>query len=233
MEDNRIQQLLTGVLLSDGLARVLSLRVVSHDIDSTSFDINNDNSNNNNNNNNNYFISFKPKSPRSTLLAVAIKEGRNRILRRLCYTVGFRLLALHRTRISNIELDGLEQGEYRHLRRDEIEELWESAGGRDSPSIHRIQALMRIAERQRQTTSNTTHTTPTNNDNDSNSNSNGNMINNRYDVSGRVEPWFHENQLSCLLLEKDNNNNNNNHSSSSTCSSNQPKSTTTDNNKQQ
>lgn len=47
--------------------------------------------------------------------SIAIHEGRNRIVRRMCEAVGIRLKGLERVRIGNLKLGGLEPGSYRDL----------------------------------------------------------------------------------------------------------------------
>jgi 23S rRNA pseudouridine2605 synthase len=64
-------------------------------------------------------------SPR--VLEVAIREGRNRQLRRMVETVGNEVSALARIRFGSLELGVLPEGRARRLRRPEVERLWKDA----------------------------------------------------------------------------------------------------------
>jgi len=46
---------------------------------------------------------------------VTINEGRHRQIRRLCHQAGLKLRHLHRSRIGNLSVDGLKEGEARRL----------------------------------------------------------------------------------------------------------------------
>ncbi|CAH1190990.1 Dual-specificity RNA pseudouridine synthase RluF [Paenibacillus auburnensis] len=54
---------------------------------------------------------------------IILTQGLNLQIRRMCKELGQRVLRLERTRIMNITLDGLPRGEWRHLTRDELNEL--------------------------------------------------------------------------------------------------------------
>ena len=56
---------------------------------------------------------------RKTLLKVILKEGRNRQIRRIAALLGYPVQDLKRISISNINLDGLQEGEWRELKRKE------------------------------------------------------------------------------------------------------------------
>lgn len=58
-----------------------------------------------------------------TEFRIILTEGRNRQIRRMCYKYGFDVLQLIRTRIINIELNGLQPTQHRHLSHEEIEVL--------------------------------------------------------------------------------------------------------------
>ena len=49
--------------------------------------------------------------------------GLNRQIRRMCYKLGYEVLALKRIRIVNVKLENLQVGEWRKLRKEEVEEL--------------------------------------------------------------------------------------------------------------
>lgn len=59
----------------------------------------------------------------STLIKIAITEGRNRQVRRMLETVGFPVKKLKRIAFGSITLEGLNPGEYRMLRPHEISVL--------------------------------------------------------------------------------------------------------------
>lgn len=54
---------------------------------------------------------------------ITIHEGKNRQVRKMCETVGYKVLALHRTKIGVLSVKGLKIGEWRYLRKEEIERL--------------------------------------------------------------------------------------------------------------
>ena len=60
-------------------------------------------------------------SPKSTLASIVITEGKNRQVRRMFHAVNSGVIKLHRTRIGNIELGDLREGDYRILSGQEIE----------------------------------------------------------------------------------------------------------------
>ena len=56
-------------------------------------------------------------------MEVIIHEGRNRQVRKMCEAVGRKVKALHRTKVGNISVKSLKIGEWRFLKKNEIEEL--------------------------------------------------------------------------------------------------------------
>ncbi len=56
-------------------------------------------------------------------LEITIHEGKNRQVRKMCETVGSKVIALHRSKIGNIEVKNLEIGKWRYLNNYEIEDL--------------------------------------------------------------------------------------------------------------
>ena len=54
---------------------------------------------------------------------LAIREGRNREVRRIFELFGYEVKRLDRKEYANITTRGLKRGEYRHLTRDEVAEL--------------------------------------------------------------------------------------------------------------
>jgi 23S rRNA pseudouridine2604 synthase len=57
-------------------------------------------------------------------LRIILTEGRNRQIRRMCETLGYRVTALHRIRIMNITLEGLAVGQWKNLADREREDLF-------------------------------------------------------------------------------------------------------------
>jgi len=60
-------------------------------------------------------------------LEMTIHEGRNRQIRRMCETVGLKLLDLKRIKFGPIELGNLKEGKYHELSREEIQALKKAA----------------------------------------------------------------------------------------------------------
>ena len=57
--------------------------------------------------------------------SIVLTQGFNRQIRRMCKELGYRVTDLKRIRIMNIRLDGLKEGDFRHLTEAEIKELVE------------------------------------------------------------------------------------------------------------
>lgn len=58
-------------------------------------------------------------------IQIVIKEGKNRQIRRMCQAVGIEVLTLKRTRIGKLTLGNLPLGEYRLLKKEEVEKIFE------------------------------------------------------------------------------------------------------------
>ena len=56
-------------------------------------------------------------------LEIVIHEGKNRQVRKMCESVGRRVLALHRSKIGKIGVKDIELGKWRYLKDREIQEL--------------------------------------------------------------------------------------------------------------
>jgi len=56
-------------------------------------------------------------------LEITIHEGKNRQVRKMCEAVGRKVLALHRSKIGNIEVKDIELGKWRYLSAKEVEQL--------------------------------------------------------------------------------------------------------------
>lgn len=61
-------------------------------------------------------------------IRMVLTQGLNRQIRRMCKSQGYRVVALKRTRVMNIELSGLEPGEYRELTKEELQNLYKQCG---------------------------------------------------------------------------------------------------------
>ena len=56
-------------------------------------------------------------------LEITIHEGKNRQVRKMCETIGKKVVALHRSKIGNLDVKNLKIGEWRYLKEDEIKKL--------------------------------------------------------------------------------------------------------------
>ena len=56
-------------------------------------------------------------------IEITIHEGKNREVRKMCASIGKKVLALHRSRIENIDVKDLKLGEWRYLTKKEVEML--------------------------------------------------------------------------------------------------------------
>ena len=56
-------------------------------------------------------------------LEIVIHEGKNRQVRKMCESVGRKVLALHRSKIGKIGVKDIELGKWRYLKDREIQEL--------------------------------------------------------------------------------------------------------------
>ncbi len=63
------------------------------------------------------------QNPHNCWLEIAVTEGRNRIVRRLCEAVGHTVLRLVRVAIGSLAVDGIEPGKYRVLTATEVANL--------------------------------------------------------------------------------------------------------------
>lgn len=58
-----------------------------------------------------------------TRISITIHEGKNRQVRKMCAAIGKKVLALHRSKIGNIEVKDVELGKWRYLTEKEVMEL--------------------------------------------------------------------------------------------------------------
>lgn len=56
-------------------------------------------------------------------IEITIHEGKNREVRKMCEAIGKKVLALHRTKIGNINVKNLKLGEWRYLNQKEVKSL--------------------------------------------------------------------------------------------------------------
>lgn len=56
-------------------------------------------------------------------IQITIHEGKNREVRKMCAAIGKNVIALHRCKISNIDVKDLKIGEWRYLTKNEIQKL--------------------------------------------------------------------------------------------------------------
>jgi 23S rRNA pseudouridine2604 synthase len=61
-------------------------------------------------------------------IRMVLTQGINRQIRRMCSTEDHKVIALKRTRVINISLDGLRPGEYRELSQEELQGLYKHCG---------------------------------------------------------------------------------------------------------
>ena len=66
---------------------------------------------------------MEDKENNKTRLEIVIHEGKNREVRRMCEAIDKKVLALHRSKIGNITLEGLTIGKWRYLKDNEIKML--------------------------------------------------------------------------------------------------------------
>lgn len=58
-----------------------------------------------------------------TRLEIVIHEGKNRQVRRMCETIGHKVIALHRSQIQGIGVKDLEIGQWRYLSKEEVKKI--------------------------------------------------------------------------------------------------------------
>ena len=56
-------------------------------------------------------------------ISITIHEGKNRQVRKMCNSIGKKVLALHRSKIGEIDVKDIELGKWRYLKKSEIENL--------------------------------------------------------------------------------------------------------------
>lgn len=69
------------------------------------------------------YVKILDKFERGSILQLEILEGKNRQVRKMCEEIGHTVMSLERIAIEKIKLGDLKKGEYRHLKKEEIEYL--------------------------------------------------------------------------------------------------------------
>lgn len=68
-------------------------------------------------------VTMKDKEHKTTVLMIKLYEGKNRQVRKMFESVGFRVKRLHRLSVGGINLKGLTPGKYRRLKPQEVKDL--------------------------------------------------------------------------------------------------------------
>ncbi len=63
-----------------------------------------------------------------SLLKITLTEGKKRQIKRMCEAVGHPVLSLKRISIASLDVKGLEPGSWRHLSKDEVQQLYSLVG---------------------------------------------------------------------------------------------------------
>lgn len=74
-------------------------------------------------------VTTKPCKTRKTgerTFRITLTQGLNRQIRRMCETLGYRVVHLIRLRVVNLELGDLLEGTYREASEEEVRQLWEA-----------------------------------------------------------------------------------------------------------
>ena len=56
-------------------------------------------------------------------IQITIHEGKNREVRKMCEAIGKKVLALHRSKIANLDVKDLSLGKWRYLNKEEVEDI--------------------------------------------------------------------------------------------------------------
>lgn len=63
------------------------------------------------------------KENNQSRILITIHEGKNRQVRKMCNAINKKVLALHRSKIGNIDVKNIELGKWRYLTKNEVKEL--------------------------------------------------------------------------------------------------------------
>ena len=94
IQNNEVEQLRKGVKIEDYITKPAKVKILKTD---TEKDI--------------------------SRLEITIHEGKNRQIRKMCESVGRKVLALHRSKIGTLEVKNLELGKWRYLKKEEVKKL--------------------------------------------------------------------------------------------------------------
>lgn len=61
-------------------------------------------------------------------MEITIHEGKNRQVRKMFQVIGYPVIALHRSKIGKLSVKDLKMGQWRYLKKEEIEELQKKKG---------------------------------------------------------------------------------------------------------
>ena len=95
VQDNEIEQLQKGVKIDEYITKPAKVKILKTDIEKN-----------------------------ISRLEITIHEGKNRQVRKMCETVGRKVMALHRSKIGNISVKNLKVGEWRYLKTEEIKSIY-------------------------------------------------------------------------------------------------------------
>jgi pseudouridine synthase len=73
-------------------------------------------------------VRFESRLERAAWLRLTLREGRNRLVKRMCEQVGYPVLKLHRIRFAGFTLGGLKAGKWRYLKDPELRGLRKQVG---------------------------------------------------------------------------------------------------------
>lgn len=90
------------------------------------------------------------RSERLSRIEVEVREGRNRMVRRMARAANLHLLHLHRVSVGPVGMGELACGDRRRLTPDEVAALYACAGGLKSAWVCRANALHRTARKHRE-----------------------------------------------------------------------------------
>lgn len=94
IEDSEIENLRSGVDIGDYITKPAQVRIMKID-----------------------------EEKNISRLEITIHEGKNRQVRKMCEAIGRKVLALHRSKIGNIDVKDLKLGKYRYLTNKEVKQL--------------------------------------------------------------------------------------------------------------
>ena len=73
-------------------------------------------------------VRFESRLERAAWLRLTLREGRNRLVKRMCEQIGYPVLKLRRIRFAGFSLGGLKAGKWRYLKDPELRGLRKQVG---------------------------------------------------------------------------------------------------------